>query len=67
MKNKIEKTEYDTTYEQIKNLLAEARKRVSQTVNLILLLAYREIKQTLVEDEQGHLQRAEYGSSLMNE
>lgn len=66
MNNKIEKREYEKTYQQIKNLLEAARKSVAQTVNLTLLHTYHEIGRTIVEDEQGYLERAEYGKSLMN-
>lgn len=67
MNNKIEKREYEKTYLQIKNLMEEARKSVVQTVNLTLLHTYHEIGRTIVEDEQGRSERAEYGKSLMNE
>lgn len=67
MNNKIEKREYEKTYLQIKKIMDEARKSVSQTVNLTLLHTYHEIGRTIVEDEQGHSERAEYGKFLMSE
>lgn len=66
MNSKIEKHEYEKTYLQIKKLMEEARKSVAQTVNLTLLHTYHEIGRTIVEDEQGHLERAEYGRFLMD-
>ncbi|MDO5650196.1 MAG: DUF1016 N-terminal domain-containing protein [Gallicola sp.] len=39
--------------------------RVAKTVNLTLLQTYHEIGRTIVEDEQGHSNRAEYGKGLL--
>ncbi len=63
----LETRDYDKTYQQIKNLLEEGRRSVAQTVNLTLLHTYHEIGRTIVEDEQGHLERAEYGKGLLLE
>ncbi len=65
--NIIDKIEYEKTYHQIKDLLENARKSVAQTVNLTLLHTYHEIGRTIIEDEQDHFERAEYGKSLMEE
>lgn len=67
MNNKIEKREYEKTYLMIKKLMEEARKSVSRTVNQTLLHTYHEIGRTIIEDEQGHLERAEYGRFLIDE
>lgn len=67
MSNKIEKREYEKTYLQIKKLMGDARTAAAQTINITLLRTYHEIGKTIVEDEQGHADRAEYGTSLMNE
>ncbi len=65
MNNEIIKQDYDKTYLQIKRLMEEARSSVTRTVNSTLLSTYHEIGRTIIEDEQEHLDRAEYGKSLM--
>lgn len=65
-KNAIEKKGYEKTYVQIKKLMTEARSSVVQTVNLTLLRTYHEIGRLIVEDEQGHSDRAEYGKFLID-
>lgn len=65
--NEIEKKEYKQTYLNIRRLMEEARSSVVQTVNLTLLNTYHEIGRIIVEDEQDHSNRAEYGKFLMEE
>lgn len=65
MNNEIIKQDYDKTYLQIKRLMEEARSSVTRTVNTTILSTYHEIGRTIIEDEQNHLDRAEYGKSLM--
>lgn len=65
MENEIIKQDYNKTYLQIKRLMEEARVSVARTVNITLLDTYHKIGRTIVEDEQDHLDRAEYGKSLM--
>lgn len=67
MNKEIEERDYEQTYLQIKKLMEEARKSVTQTVNHTLLHTYHEIGRTIVEDEQGHFERAEYGKGLLLE
>ena len=55
------------SFESIKSLMNEARKKVSLEVNNILLETYWEIGRIIVEDEQGHLERADYGRELIND
>ncbi len=43
------------------------RSSVVQTVNLTILHTYHKIGRIIVEDEQGHSNRAEYGKFLMEE
>lgn len=43
----------------------QARNRVSREVNNILIQTYWEIGRIIVEDEQGNLERAEYGKKLI--
>ena len=43
----------------------KARNEVSREVNNILVQTYWEIGRIIVEDEQGHSERAEYGNCLL--
>ena len=45
----------------------KARNEVSREVNNILVQTYWEIGRIIVEDEQGHSERAEYGKELIND
>ena len=45
----------------------QARNRVSREVNNILIQTYWEIGRVIVEDEQGNLERAEYGKKLITD
>ena len=49
---------------QIKLLLNDARKSVASTVNAVLLQTYWQIGKIIVEDEQQHSNRAEYGKGF---
>ncbi len=50
---------------EIKQVLTEAREKVTRTVNNELLLAYWNIGKIIVENEQAGLQKAEYGKQLL--
>lgn len=50
---------------QIKLLLNDARKSVASTVNAVLLQTYWQIGKIIVEDEQQHSNRAEYGKQTL--
>ena len=50
---------------QIKLLLDNARKSVASTVNTVLLQTYWQIGKIIVEDEQRHSNRAEYGKQTL--
>lgn len=63
MKNEIENIHQDV-YNNIKQLMDQARNRVSREVNNILIQTYWEIGRIIVEDEHGNLERAEYGKKL---
>ena len=65
MNHEIIKQDYDKTYHQIKRLMEEAKSSVERTVNITLLDTYHEIGRAIVEGEQNHLDRAEYGKSLL--
>jgi len=64
MKHEIENIHQDV-YNNIKQLMDQARNRVSREVNNILIQTYWEIGRIIVEDEQGNLERAEYGKKLI--
>jgi predicted nuclease of restriction endonuclease-like (RecB) superfamily len=51
--------------DQIKGLLKNARQRVATEVNTALLYTYWQIGQIIVEDEQKHSDRAEYGKKTL--
>ncbi len=56
---------YDNVYVEIQNLMDNARNSVVKQVNIILIETYHEIGRIIVEEEQGHLDRAEYGKELI--
>ena len=64
MKREIENIHQDV-YNNIKQLMDQARNRVSREVNTILVQTYWEIGRLIVENEQGNLERAEYGKKLI--
>lgn len=51
--------------EQIKSLLDNARKKVAAEVNSTLIATYWQIGRIIVEDEQKHESRAEYGKQTL--
>ena len=66
MKHEIENIHQDI-FDNIKQLMDQARNRVSREVNTILVQTYWEIGRIIVEDEQGNLERAEYGKKLIED
>ena len=66
MKHEIEHIHRDI-FNNIKQLMDQARNRVSREVNNILIQTYWEIGRIIVEDEQGNLERAEYGKKLITD
>ena len=66
MKHEIENIHQDV-YNNIKQLMDQARNRVSREVNNILIQTYWEIGRIIVEDEQGNLERVEYGKKLIKQ
>ena len=65
-KNDIDRG-HDDVFNSIKILMEKARNEVFREVNNILVQTYWEIGRIIVEDEQGHSERAEYGRELINE
>ena len=55
---------HDDVFNSIKTLMDKARNEVAREVNNILVHTYWEIGRIIVEDEQGHEQRAEYGKEI---
>lgn len=51
--------------EQIKSLLESARQKVATEVNSTLIMTYWQIGKIIVEDEQKHESRAEYGKQTL--
>ena len=66
MSNEIDKIHRDV-YNSIKKLMYNARNNVAREVNNILIQTYWEIGKIIVEDEQGHSDRAEYGKQLITD
>ena len=64
MKHEIENIHQDI-FDNIKQLMDQARNRVSREVNTILVQTYWEIGRFIVENEQGNIERAEYGKKLI--
>ena len=58
---------HDDVFNNIKKLMDKARNEVAREVNNILVQTYWEIGRIIVEDEQGHSERAEYGKELIND
>ena len=56
---------HQNVYNNIKQLMDQARNRVLREVNNILVQTYWEIGWIIVEDEQGNLERVEYGKKLI--
>ncbi|MBR1675753.1 MAG: hypothetical protein IJ706_00380 [Clostridia bacterium] len=51
--------------EQIKSLLENARQKVAAEVNSTLIMTYWQIGKIIMEDEQQHESRAEYGKQTL--
>lgn len=51
----------------IKHLMENARNKVAIQINDVLVKTYWEIGKVIVEDEQGHSDRAEYGKNLLKD
>lgn len=53
--------------ERVITLIEEARRKVASVANVALVYTYYEIGRMIVEDEQGGLERADYGKALLKE
>ncbi|MFA5519322.1 MAG: PDDEXK nuclease domain-containing protein, partial [Spirochaetota bacterium] len=61
----LNKKEISPVYSEIKKIMLTARQEVYQAVNTSLIKAYWEIGKKIIEDEQNHQDRAEYGKNLI--
>ena len=57
----------NTFFEDVLNLLNNARKNVNKAVNLAMVYSYFEIGRKIFEEEQKGENRAEYGKYLLKE
>lgn len=53
--------------ERVITLIEEARRKVASVANVALVYTYYEIGRMIVEDEQGGLERADYGKALLKD
>ena len=60
-------TKINTAYQNIKDILEEARNSAYRSVNFAMVQAYWQIGRIIVEEEQKGKERAEYGKSLIRE
>ena len=60
----VDKQEADRLYEEIRNLLISARKKVITTVNSALVMTYWQVGKMIVEAQSGE-ERAGYGTNLL--
>ena len=60
----VDKQEADRLYEEIRNLLISARKKVITTVNSALVMTYWQVGKMIVEAQNGE-ERAGYGTNLL--
>ena len=58
---------HDDVFNSIKILMEKARNEIAREVNNILVQTYWEIGRIIVEDEQDHSERAEYGRELLKD
>lgn len=55
----------ESFFENVANLIEQARKHVGRTADLTMCITYFEIGRMIVEEEQGGKSRAEYGKGVM--
>ena len=64
--NQIIETRAEQLANRIEELVVEARKKITSTVNVAMVYTNYEIGRYIVEDEQGGKIRAEYGKGVLN-
>lgn len=65
-KRKIDNNSINYAYNKIKDILENARNDVVKYVNSVMVYAYWEIGRIIIEEEQKGMERAEYGTKLIN-
>ena len=65
--SKKSKPSSENLFQKIRRILEEARNKVYQKTNTEMLRAYWNIGREIVEDEQNGLDRAKYGTALLDE
>ena len=63
----IQQAKINTAYQNIRDILEEARSSAYRSVNFAMVLAYWQIGRIIVEEEQKGKERAEYGKALIKE
>ena len=67
MKKGIKIKPIDTTYQSVKQILEEARKKAYSAVNFAMVQAYWNIGRIIIEEEQKGKAKAGYGEYLLKE
>ena len=57
--------QFENLYEQVVELLQQARKRVVNNVNHTMVQTYYQIGKNIVIEEQNGIERAEYGKAIL--
>ncbi len=63
----IQQATINTAYQNIRDILEEARSTAYRSVNFAMVQAYWQIGRIIVEEEQKGKERAEYGKALIKE
>ncbi len=67
-KTKFNQTTHDHhLFNRIAELIELARRKVATSVNLTMVMTYFEIGRVIIEDEQGGMERAAYGKSVLKD
>jgi predicted nuclease of restriction endonuclease-like (RecB) superfamily len=67
MKNKLPSKTIETLYQEVKQIIDEAKNTVYRTANSEMVKSYWSIGQKIVEEEQGGEERAVYGKALIKQ
>lgn len=63
----VKQSSLEITYQNIRDILEEARSSAYRSVNFAMVQAYWQIGRIIIEEEQKGKERAEYGKALINE
>ena len=67
MSDLIKKKDANTFFENVAQVIEQARRYIGRAVDLTMCVTYYEIGRMIVEEEQGGRARAEYGKGLLKE